>query len=115
MFSDGSSSQVEASGVPVQEWVTKIIPEGSVIKRFELMQSQIDSCLHGIKFLDKKGKVLLVGGDVENPLARNSTLMRVKEHLMRDDERLVGFKSGQRKYKDARHYDLQFVVGRSNY
>ncbi len=115
MFSDGTHSQADASAVPEQEWVTKTLPEGSMIKRYELMQSQIDSCLHGIKFLDKKGKVLLAGGDIENPLARNSTLMRVKEHMLRDDEKLVGFKSGQRKYKDARHYDLQFVVGRSNY
>lgn len=101
--------------MPKQEWKIKLIPEGSVIKRYELMQSQTDSCLHGIKFIDKKGKVLLMAGDIENPLARNSTLMRVKEHVLREDERLVGFRSGSRKYKDARHYDLQLVIGRSNY
>ena len=40
--------------------------------------------------------------------------MRVKEFAIREDERLIGIKCGQRKYKDARIYDLQFHIGRDN-
>ena len=38
------------------------------------MQNQTNSCLHGIKFLDKRGKVLLAAGDIDNEQARSSIL-----------------------------------------
>ena len=61
------------------------------------MQNQTHSVLHGIKFIDKKGKVLLSAGDIDNENARSSPLMRTKEFVLREDERLVGIKSGLRK------------------
>jgi len=65
--------------------------------------------------MDKRGKVLLTAGDIDDFNARNSSLVRVKEFVIREDEKLIGIKSGQRKFKDARHYDLQFHIGRTNY
>ena len=56
----------------------------------------------------------MTAGEIDNENARNSPLIRTKEFVIREDERLIGFKSGQRKFKDARHYDLQFYVGRTN-
>lgn len=106
VFNDGSRTEVDASNLEGVTWVLKQVPEGSVIKRYELMQNQTNSCLHGFKFLDKRGKVLLTAGDIDDPNARESSLIRVKEFVIREDERLCGVKSGQRKCRDARHYDF---------
>ena len=36
----------------------------------------------------------------------------VQEIILKDGERILGVKSGNRGESDARHHDLQFVVGR---
>ena len=106
IFNDGSISGTCQDDLIDIEWQEKRIPEGSIIKRYELMQNQTNSCLHGIKFLDKRGKVLLAAGDIDNEQARSSILLKTKEYVIRDDEKLIGIKSGSRKFKDFRHYDF---------
>jgi hypothetical protein len=58
--------------------------------------------------------VLLAAGEIDNENARSSGLIRVKEFVIREDEKLIGIKCGQRKHFDGRMYDLQFHIGRSN-
>lgn len=70
IFSDGSRSQADESELEATGWEEIRIPDGAIIKRYELMQNQTNSCLHGVKFLDKRGKVLLAVGDIDEPNAR---------------------------------------------
>ena len=72
------------------------------------------SNLLGLKFWDKQDKVLLATRLVENQENRKMPYVAFKEFILREEERIIGVKSGQRGGKYAYHYDFQFVIGRYN-
>ena len=61
-------------------------------------------------FFDKVGDVILQAGFINKP---NASIYAVKDYDLDEDERILGVKSGLREKGTARHWDLQFIIGKN--
>lgn len=114
MFSDDSATKISQSLLP-NEWKELRIPEDSQIKKVEIMYRKYDSCLFGLKFSDADNRTLLMTSNhFDDHEIRHSDCHRYAfyEFTLDTNERLVGVKSGQRGYDDAKHFDVQFKIGK---
>ncbi len=79
------------------------LPDKSIRKVQMAVFNDRDFCLQGLKFFDDKDNLIF-------EIGKQDKSYLVKEVLLQDDERIVGFESIKGSDGYARHYDLQFVI-----
>ncbi len=63
--------------------------------------------LLGLRFISRNGAVLLSCGHIDFPYnTRETKFVRVKELILEEGQRLIGFRSGGRGRNDASHCDF---------
>ncbi len=88
-----------------------MIPLGSSIAGGEIMIENRSGQLQGIKFWDKKRKVLLACGWIDEEWRNHKEAWPVAEFSMRVDEQIVGVRSVLKvDVMDAKHYNLELVI-----
>lgn len=55
IFNDGDRTRACDAQYRRYQWVDVMVPKGKTISVVKLMYDKSDSCVYGIKFLDKKG------------------------------------------------------------
>lgn len=70
------------------------------------MYRKYNSLMMGLKFKDSNDKTLLATEFIDIPHAKNDSAMAITEIQLKEGERLMGFKSGDRGWRQARHFDL---------
>ena len=91
-----------------------ISPPGSIVRKiriqyFNKYSDQADGTFAGLIFYDKVGEPILQAGFINKP---NAAIYAVKDYDLDEGERIVGIRSGLRDKGTARHWDLQFLIGK---
>ncbi len=77
----------------------------------QIMVTDLYGELYGLRFLEKNGTPLLTCGRmVEYPNCLATSYYLIKEFKLREDQRIVGFKSISGYFGHALHEDFQFVL-----
>lgn len=74
------------------------------------MFDKTDSCMYGLRLEDKRGKLLLKVGKIDEWTSKPGIAVSTIELM--DGERIVGTRSSQCGFMHAPHFDMQFVIGR---
>lgn len=111
LFADGSRSEASEWDCPEDWWRDWRVPTGNSIAQVESMHRKFDGLLMGLKFVGRKGETLVATELIDKLEFRRNRYVKYRRFTLKENERLVGVKSGQRGESDARHHDLQFVIG----
>jgi hypothetical protein len=77
----------------------------------QMMLNFLSGSFNGIRFLDINGTpILTCGRMIEDPNCLSSPYCLIKEFILLDNQRIVGFRSVSDSYRRASHQDLQFVL-----
>jgi hypothetical protein len=106
IFADGSRSEASEWDCPENWWRDLHVPSGDAIASVESMHRKFDGLLMGLKFVGRKGETLAATELIDKLEFRRNRYVAFRRFVLKENERLVGVKSGQRGESDARHHDL---------
>ena len=100
-MSDGTRSQITGNYGPAKGDVNLSKPDP--IAKITIYINDAWSYPAGYKFFSKTGECLLNWGSCSH---------KMKDYILQDGERVVGFKSRLNSQADPYHNDVQFIIGR---
>ena len=115
IFNDFTQTQIDKKGPSSKNKETLIGPVGSIVRKVRIQyfvkySDYADGTFAGIIFFDESGEPILQAGFINKP---NAAIYAVKDYELDEDERIIGVKSGLREKGAARHWDLQFIIGKA--
>ena len=103
VLSNGQESALKCNLVLTKH----MLPDKTIRKVKMAVLNDSDFCLQGLKFFDEKDNLIF-------EIGKKDKSFLLKEVLLQENERIVGFESTKGDDGQARHFDLQFVIATLN-
>jgi len=114
MFKNGDTTKTDSKKLTESKWVSNPLPAFTDMHKVETLIQKSNSLLWGIRVYNKSGKVIFTTGNyIENNDYRNDTDWgQLVSFELAAGERIIGIRSHDCGNGWARHFNVQFVIGR---